>query len=133
MTPRQNKQTKILTETELELMNILWRLGGGTVNDVSDQLPKDRKLAYTSVSTILRILEQKQILGVRKQGRGHTYYPKIAKAEYERTSVNHLVAKVFEGEVSTLVKRLVETKGLSQEELTSIKEIFEERLKNESR
>ena len=49
---------KLLTETELELMTLLWKLGEGAVNDVMDALPPQRRLAYTSVSTMLRILEQ---------------------------------------------------------------------------
>ena len=66
-TPRQKK---LLTEVELELMGILWRLGEGTVSDVAQGLPAERKLAYTSVSTILRILEQKKLSRAEKKAAG---------------------------------------------------------------
>ena len=55
---KTTRPTRLLTESELELMTILWRLEGATVNEVLEALPPDRPLAYTSVSTILRILEQ---------------------------------------------------------------------------
>jgi predicted transcriptional regulator len=122
--------SKLLTETELELMRILWKLGQGSVNDVIAELPKERDLAYTSVSTILRILEQKKILGNRKEGRGHVYLPLIKKKEYEATSLNHLVSKVFDGEPSTLVKRLIESKDLDPEELKEIRKLLNQRLES---
>ena len=60
---------KLLTQVELEHMSILWKLGQGSVNDVLEALPKGRPLAYTSVSTILRILEQKGYLSHKASGR----------------------------------------------------------------
>ena len=74
---------KMLTEVELELMTILWSLSEGSVADVIERLPKNRNLAYTSVSTILRILEQKGTLKARKEGRGHIYMPLVSKESDE--------------------------------------------------
>lgn len=128
MTPRRPaKPQKLLTEVELELMGILWKHGEGTVNDVLAALPPERKLAYTSVSTMLRILEGKGVLGSRKAGRGHIYHPLLSKDEYEATSLNHLVTKVFDGAPSSLVRRLLEDGNLSEEELASIRALFDER------
>ena len=65
---KKNAEEKsLLTKTELELMNLLWDLGEGSVRDVMAALPQDRDLAYTSVSTILRILEKKEFLKSRKE------------------------------------------------------------------
>ncbi len=72
------KLSRTLTETELELMTPLWKMGEGSVNDILAKLPKERKLAYTSVSTIIRILEQKEVVASRKEGRGHIYFPLIS-------------------------------------------------------
>src|SRR5438445_756545 len=60
--PRTKAPDRLLTEVELELMNIVWELGGGTVADVIARLPPERPLAYTSVATMLRILEQNGVL-----------------------------------------------------------------------
>ncbi len=124
MTKAKESTDKLLTEVELELMSILWKLEEGSVNDVMSALPKERDLAYTSISTILRILEQKKIVKTRKEGRGHVYIPVLKKPEYEAKSVRHMVDKVFDGApiamVSALVKQLLDTKDLNQSELTEI-------------
>ena len=130
MVLKKNAKSKtLLTEVELELMTLLWRLGEGTVTEVQGALPAARKLAYTSVSTMLRILEQKGIVTSRKAGRGHVYLPRLAKAEYEAASLKHLVQNVFDGTPSSLVRRLVEQDDLSAEELGEIRALLEERLK----
>jgi predicted transcriptional regulator len=118
---------KLLTDVELELMSILWKLEEGSVADVMAHLGQDRELAYTSVSTILRILEQKKILKARKEGRGHIYEPILLKDEYEKKAVKHVVDKVFEGAPTLLVKQLLEAGTLSQKELEEIKALFEEK------
>lgn len=118
------QSTKLLTETELELMSIIWKLGEANVNDVLKELSVDRKLAYTSVSTILRILEQKAILKSKKEGRGHIYYPLISKSDYELKTVNHVVEKVFNGTPIALVKQLLNANKLSKEELHELKQIL---------
>jgi predicted transcriptional regulator len=114
-----------LTEVELELMTILWRLGSGTVGDVIEELPRERPLAYTSVSTILRILEKKSVVSSRKQGRGHVYVPRLDKEEYESWSVQDLVARLFEGAPAALVRRLIESKALTARDLESIRRLLQ--------
>jgi predicted transcriptional regulator len=128
VTKKKLSESKLLTETELELMNILWKLGEGAVSDVIEHLPQGRELAYTSVSTILRILEQKKVVGSRKAGRGHIYYPLVKKDDYEATSLHHLVSKVFDGDPSTLVRRLIESKDLNESELAEIRQLLNQRL-----
>ncbi|MBI3557648.1 MAG: BlaI/MecI/CopY family transcriptional regulator [Deltaproteobacteria bacterium] len=109
-------------------MTLLWRLGEGSVNDVLAALPTGRKLAYTSVSTILRILEQKEIVSSRKEGRGHIYVPRLTKDKYEAVTVQDVVSKVFDGAPASLVKRLLDESELSEEELKAIRKLINERL-----
>ena len=120
---------RLLTEVELELMTILWRMGegGGSVNDVLEALPPERPLAYTSVSTILRILERKGVVKARKQGRGHIYVPRITKTAYEARSLRHLLSRVFDGAPAALVRCLVESEKLSPEDLRAIKGLLQAR------
>lgn len=115
---------KLLTETELELMTILWRIGEGSVSDVIEQLPPGRDLAYTSVSTILRILEQKAILKTRKEGRGHIYTPQLQKAEYEAKAVKHVVDRVFDGTPVALVRQLLDSGELNEKEIQELKRLI---------
>lgn len=119
---------KLLTEVELELMNIIWELGGGTVNEVLSRLPKGRQLAYTTVSTMLRILEQKKVLSSQKQGRGHFYSPLIKKKDYGAKSVKHIVQNVFDGAPLKLVKTLIDSKNLSSDDIQQLQQMIEERL-----
>ena len=115
---------KLLTETELELMTILWRLEEGTVSEVMENLPKERDLAYTSVSTILRILEQKGVLKTRKEGRGHIYIPQIKKSDYEAKTVKHVVDRVFDGTPVALVRQLLDTVKLNADDIKELKDLI---------
>lgn len=114
----------MLTDVELELMNILWRLGEGSVAEVLENLPIGRELAYTSVSTILRILEQKEVLKTRKEGRGHIYIPILLKNEYEAKAVKHVVDKVFQGTPVALVKQLLDNIKVDADELKELKKLI---------
>lgn len=117
---------KLLTDTELELMTILWKRGEGSVADVLESLPKERDLAYTSVSTILRILEQKKILKTRKEGRGHIYIPALDKADYEAKTVKHMVNRVFDGTPAALVRQLISSMPLDAKQIEELKKIINE-------
>ncbi|RKH92955.1 BlaI/MecI/CopY family transcriptional regulator, partial [Corallococcus praedator] len=111
------EESRPLTPVELELMQLVWKQGEVSVADVLAALPPERKLAYTSVSTVLRILEQKGVVHSRKEGRGHLYSARLSREAYEAQSVRHLVATVFDGTASSLVARLVEAVPLSAEEV----------------
>lgn len=125
MVRKSKAEEKQLTEVELELMTILWKIEEGSVADVIEHLPKERKLAYTSVSTILRILEQKGILKNRKEGRGHIYIPLLAKAEYEAQTIQHVVKNVFDNAPVALVKQLLSTTNFKESDLKELKALIE--------
>ena len=126
--PRRTSRPKLLTEVELELMSTLWQLGEATVRDVLAHLAKGRNLAYTSVSTILRILEGKRLVKSRRNGKANLYRPAVSKSEYERRSLRHLVDKVFDGTPSAMVMRLLDDEGLSRTDLREIQRMLGERL-----
>jgi BlaI family transcriptional regulator, penicillinase repressor len=112
---------KPLTATELEMMNVLWRIGPASVHQVIEALLPQRQLAYTSVSTMVRILEQKGYVRSRKEGRGHLYEPAIEKEAYQVASLQHLVSNVFDGTPTLLVQRLVDSEQLDAEQLDQIR------------
>lgn len=120
-------QANRLTDVELELMHILWSIGEGSVKDVMAGLSENRALAYTSVSTIMRILEQKQIVTSRKEGRGHVYIPRLQKSDYEASAVQLVVAKVFSGEPTSLVRQLLNATNLSPSDLAELKRLIVEK------
>lgn len=129
MSPKKKSNTqKPLTEVELELMTLIWDMGECTVKEVQSKLPKERDLAYTSVATMMKILEQKGALGSRKTDRAHTYYPLIQRQEYEATTLKHLAKSLFHDDPSKMVMRLLDEGGLSAEELKAIRNILNERI-----
>jgi len=110
----------LLTEVELELMNLLWELGAGTVNDVMGKLPAKRVLAYTSVATILRILEHKGVLASDKVGRGHVYRPLIPRQAYKVRAVKDVVGRVFGGDGLGMVRALIDSGVLGEAEARAL-------------
>ena len=113
-----------LTPVELELMEILWKIGRGTVRDVLAHLPANRNLAYTSVSTILRILEQKKFLSTKKSGRQHIYLPTLSKQVFAAHSVKKIVNQIFSGNSVELVAYLMDKNNLSIDEITAIQKML---------
>lgn len=118
-----------LTPVELELMDILWNIHAGSVRDVMEHLAPERDLAYTSVSTILRILEQKQLVSSQKNGRQHIYKPILSKQKYATYSVKNMVENVFSGNSVELVAHLVNQQKLSRDEIAELQKLLEEKKK----
>lgn len=132
----QNKKTaltnnRLLTEVELELMTIIWSLEKAAVKDVISHLPKDRNLAYTTVATVMKVLEQKGFLECKKDSYAHVFYPTIKKQEYEGTCIDHMVANVFDGEPVALVQRLLDAKKLKKDEIQAIEQALKNLAVNE--
>jgi predicted transcriptional regulator len=115
----------LLTEAELELMTILWRIGEGGVAELQKELPPGRDLAYTTVSTIVRILEQKKFVKSRKEGRGHVYSPLVSKDVYEARSVQHMVESVFAGAPVGLARQLLRPENLSADDVAEIRKLLD--------
>ena len=120
---------KELTAVELEMMNVIWRIGPCSVAQVREYLRPQRDLAYTSVSTIVRILEQKGYVSSEKEGRGHRYAAAVSKASYQALSLHRIVHSVFDGAPSLLVQRLLASEKLTPEELAQIQSLLREKAK----
>jgi predicted transcriptional regulator len=121
---RKSAPRRTLTTTELEMMNVIWRIGSCTVSQVQDALKPQRELAYTSISTIIRILEQKGFLTSEKAGRGHVYSAAMSKEDYQAVSLAHLVNNVFDDTPSLLVQRLLDNDSLTEKELAEIRALL---------
>jgi predicted transcriptional regulator len=117
---------RLLTGVELELMTIIWSQGKTTVKEVTDALPKSRRLAYTSVATVMKILEHKGYLRCEKHSYAHSFSPLVEKAAYEKSCLDHVVESVFDGEPVALVQRLLTAKRLSAAELRAIEATLRE-------
>ncbi|HAT7769435.1 TPA: BlaI/MecI/CopY family transcriptional regulator [Legionella pneumophila] len=113
---------RLLTEVELELMNIIWSLNKVTIKEVVAHLPKERPLAYTTVATVIKVLEQKGFLECQKNSFAHVFTPMVTKSEYESTCIDHMVANVFDGEPRALIQRLLMARKLQHDDIQAIEE-----------
>lgn len=125
---RQKKRSEFLTEVELEFMTELWAMGQGSVRDVLARLNPDRNLAYTSAATILRIMEQKGFVTNAKQGKTFIYSPVLAKDAYQAKTLRDLSNKLFDGTPASMVARLVDDDGISEDALKEIQALLQRRL-----
>jgi len=115
------KKSNTLTEAELRLMKILWRRGESAVNDLVADLPEGKELAYNSVLTTIRILEQKGYVHHRQEGRAFVYRPVVAEQEASLSEVRRLMSRFFGGSREKLLLSLVGEGELTREELDRLK------------
>ncbi|HET7116375.1 MAG TPA: BlaI/MecI/CopY family transcriptional regulator [Hanamia sp.] len=107
---------KTLTKAEEEIMQVLWKLGGGFLKDITNGMPNPKPHQNT-VATILKILVEKEFVGIEVFGRMHRYYPLVEKDVYSKGRVKSLVKKYYEGSFSNIVSSMVKENNLSVEEL----------------
>ena len=112
----------VLGDRELDVMGVLWDLGSGTVAEVRDRLPAD--LAYTTVLTILRNLEAKDLVSHTAEGKAHRYVPRVARKAARRSAIARVVEKLFHGSPEQLVTQLVEDEQLTAEDLARLRALL---------
>ncbi len=119
----------VLTGHELEIMHVVWGRPSVTVRDVYEELLQHRKIAYTSVMTMMGILERKGYLQKKKGEKAYLYRPSHPKSRVLRSLVNDFVTRVFNGSAKPLLVHLLEHEQLSEEELEEIAGLMRERRK----
>jgi predicted transcriptional regulator len=111
---------KELTKSEEQIMQILWNIKEGFVKDIIEYFP-DPKPAYNTVSTIIRILEDKKFVGHRAFGRTHLYFPIISKEDYTRSYFSKFVQNYFSGSFQKMVSFFSASEDLSIEEIEKLR------------
>ena len=112
----------VLGDRELDVMGVLWDLGSGTVSEVRERLPAD--LAYTTVLTILRNLEAKELVTHTTEGKAHRYVPRVARRAARRSALTRIVDKLFHGSPEQLITQLVEDEHLSATDLKRLRALL---------
>ena len=107
---------KILTRAEEQVMQVLWKIREGFIRDIMDALPSP-KAHQNTVATILKILVEKEFVGVRLFGRQHQYYPLVSKESYSKATMKSLVKSYFGGSFSDAVSFMVKENSISLEDL----------------
>src|SRR5580704_15703529 len=116
------KKSNTLTEAELRLMKILWRRGESAVTDLVAAMPDGEALAYNSVLTTIRILEQKGYVEHRQEGRAFVYWPCVQEHEASRSEVRHTMSRFFGNSRERLLLSLLGDDEITPEELQRLRE-----------
>jgi predicted transcriptional regulator len=117
------------TDRELDVMNVLWDSGGATVAEVQASLADP--LAYTTVLTILRTLEEKGHVGHAEEGRAYRYHALVDREQAGASAVRRLLRKVFAGSPELLLTHLVSERDLTPEQIEAMQKLLAERLESE--
>ncbi|MHC1707192.1 MAG: BlaI/MecI/CopY family transcriptional regulator [Bacteroidales bacterium] len=120
---------KELTKAEEQVMQILWKIKKGFVNDIIALIPEP-KPAYNTISTIVRILEQKGFVDHKAYGRTHEYYPVISKKKYTQAYLRHFVGNYFDNSYPSLASFFMREESLSLKEMEEIHKLMEEAIHN---
>ena len=114
-----------LTKAEEKIMKILWKIEKGFIKDIQDQYSKP-KPPYNSISTIVRVLVQKEIVGYTAYGKTHEYYPLISKEEYRKGQLSKLVTEYYDNSLKQVVNFFSESKKLDDKELDEAMKMLKE-------
>ncbi|WP_456401327.1 BlaI/MecI/CopY family transcriptional regulator [Persephonella sp.] len=121
-----------LGDLEEKIMDVLWKIGNGTVREVREELKED--LAHTTVMTILDRLYKKGLLKRTKEGKSYRYYPLIQKKEFEKKVAEKVITDIIRSQPDTALAAFegaIDT--LSPEEIKKLKKLLEEKVKNEKK
>jgi predicted transcriptional regulator len=115
-----------LTDAEARVMSVLWQRGTASVADVVAALRQKRAVTYSTVQTILRILEAKGYVSHEKVARAFIYRPRVDERQARRRALKHLVTYLFNGSPSLLVLNVLEDEQIDADELSRLKQLIED-------
>jgi BlaI family transcriptional regulator, penicillinase repressor len=131
-----NKKTgserRDLTRAEEQIMQVLWELEKGLIHDILERLPEP-KPAYTTVSTIVRILEQKGFVSHKAYGRTYEYYPVVSRDEYKRSYFRNFISSYFGNSFHSLASFFTTEENLSIKELEEIRQLMENEISKQKK
>lgn len=121
------------SELEMQVLSVLWQLGGATVGEVRDALPDGRERAYTTVLSVLQGMERKHLVEHRADGRKHVYRSAVEREDVLGPMMNDLVQNVFGGRPSEVLQTLLSAETIDDDELKTIRKLVDKARKNRTR
>jgi BlaI family transcriptional regulator, penicillinase repressor len=119
------------TDRELDVMAVLWDRSSATVAEVRERLPD--QLAYTTVLSVLRTLEEKGHVGHRGEGKAHRYVPLVERRVAARSALARLIDTVFNGSPELLLTQLVSDRDLTEEQIQRLRKLMDARIRGDKR
>jgi BlaI family penicillinase repressor len=120
------QNSKMLTGLEQKVMNLLWDMEKAFVKELIEQWKENPVPAYNTVSTVVRILQEKGYVGHEAFGRSHRYFPLVAREEYQKRFMKNVLQNVFSGSVTRMVSSLVDNDDISNEEMDEIRKLIDD-------
>jgi len=118
-----------LGDLQLKIMKLLWERREATVAEVHQAVALERDLAYTTVATMLRKMEARNLVAHRAEGRSFVYRAAVPSDAVTRGMADHLIERLFEGSLAGMVNHLLTTREVSREELSKLEKLIAERKK----
>jgi predicted transcriptional regulator len=112
------------TDLELQVLSVLWDRGESTVREVMQELPDRKRRAYTTVLTVLQVMEKKGLVGHTREGLTYVYHPKVKRDEVVAPVMRTLLTNVFGGDPSAIVQSLVDCGDLDADQLKEIRRVI---------
>jgi BlaI family penicillinase repressor len=121
------RKLALVSPAETEILRLVWQLDSATVQDVCDNLPAGRKIAYATVQTLLRRLEKKGYLKHRVRGKAHVFSPAVKKDVVIKRSVRDFLERLFGGDPIPLIQYLAEHGKIKAKDINRLKKLLEQR------
>ncbi len=121
------RPSKTLTDAELRVMDAVWDAGPATVAELVEALPKEDRVAYNTVLTTLRILEDKGYVAHEQRGRAFVYEAVVGRDEARRSNVHHLMSRFFDNSPAALVLNVLENEEIDEAELARLRDLIDRR------
>jgi BlaI family transcriptional regulator, penicillinase repressor len=118
-----------LGDLQLRIMKVLWANGEITVAGMHEAVAGERSLAYTTVATMLRKMEERGLVTHRVEGRSFLYRAAVAEEDVSRSMADALLDRLFEGSMAEMVRHLLSTREVSRKELSALEKLIAERKK----
>jgi BlaI family transcriptional regulator, penicillinase repressor len=123
----KRSETHALTELQLQLLRVLWARGESTVVEVQEALRPERRLAQTTVATLLSRLEKRGVVAYRTEGRQYVYRPLVTEAEVRGSVLAEVTEQLFDGDVAALVSHLLTAAEADAADLAKVRALIEAR------
>ena len=120
-----------LTKAQEEILMVLWEIKESAVSDVLDKM-KEPKPAYTTIATVIKVLEKKEFVAHKTFGKTNVFYPVISRQEYAKSIMKHAVKGLFNGSLNQMVSTFMKEKKVSLQELEELKDIIESEISKKS-
>jgi BlaI family transcriptional regulator, penicillinase repressor len=118
-----------LGKVQVQIMQVLWEKQRATAREITDAMNASEPVAHSTVQTMLRVLEDKQSVGHKQDGRTFVFFPKVKEHDLKQLATQNLVERLFDGRVSNLVAHLLSDEKVSKEEVAEIRKLIQRQAK----